>query len=75
MKLEFPIVKTRKHKSVASDKHTRAFSLWTTTSFGMGISRGRQCESPDCDQRRERGSYCNAHAAQIYAGSGGKISE
>jgi hypothetical protein len=75
VRLEIPLVKTRKHKSVASDKHTRAFSLWTTSSFGMGLSRGRQCEWLDCDQRRERGSYCATHAEQIYAGYGGKISE
>ncbi len=75
MKLELPPAKVRKHKSVASDKHARAFSLWTPTSFGMGLSRRRHCESLDCDQRRERGSYCATHAEQIYAGHGGEISE
>jgi hypothetical protein len=56
-------------KGGASDKHTRAFALWETSSFGMGLRPHRQCQWREgCVERAIRGSYCELHGGLIYAG-------
>lgn len=63
-------------KGGASDKHTRAFALWETSSFGMGLRPHRQCQWREgCGERAIRGSYCELHGGLIYSGKAGRDDE